>query len=106
MTVLNDAGNDILERRQTVHHGGIAKTVVGKYGGEIRRLIMQRHVIQDDRLDQQVDLQGGRRGSGRDRGIGTQPADLLVLGLLGGSRAQQLRAATRVIHQNERGRGR
>ena len=37
---LDDASNDVLERRQAVHHGRIAQAMIGEDAGEITRFVV------------------------------------------------------------------
>ena len=57
---------------------GIAQAVLREQHVELTLLAMQREVIEDDGLDQQIDVAGRRRRRGLDRAVGTEMTDLDV----------------------------
>src|SRR5690606_10633847 len=100
------AGEQRLKRGQAIHAGGIAQTVVRENRAELSALVVQCHVVQQQRLDQQVDVVGGWRRRCFHVGAGAHPADLLVTCFFFRGRAEQYRATARIVDQRKGGSGR
>ena len=104
--VLDRTVDDRREGGQQVDRRGVAEAVLGEEGGEVALLVVQGHVIEKHRINEQVDVVGRGARCGLYRAVGAEVADLLVARLIVRRRAPQYGAFYRIVDQEERGGGR
>ena len=84
---------DRSERDEPVEERGVAEAVVREKGRELALVAVQRHVVQKQHLDEQVDVVRARRAGTRDVAVRREVAELLVLRGRQTRGREQLRAA-------------
>src|SRR5690606_27253071 len=100
------ATDDGVTGGHAVAQARVTEAVVRQYVGEVAFFAVQRHVVEDDRVDQEVDVVR-RGGRGALHGCARiHVADLLVPRLLVRGATPEHRAPVRVVHHEEGCRGR